>query len=147
MKEMPFAAFLLAWLRPRIWLRIFSETASPDASSPARLMAKPEESFSMFLAVASFVSRSDLSANIALRLWLMIMIILLECVAGHPCPGFPVRKPPFRLPGRESASYRINLPARSPKRLLSCREFRFAGPSADEKTHVASPASDNHRKG
>ncbi len=29
MKEMPLAALLLAWRSPRIWLLIFSETASP----------------------------------------------------------------------------------------------------------------------
>ena len=36
-----------AWFKPRICARIFSETASPEASSPARLILIPEESFSM----------------------------------------------------------------------------------------------------
>ena len=40
-------AFVEAWLRPRIWLLIFSEIARPAASSAARLMRYPEESFSV----------------------------------------------------------------------------------------------------
>ncbi len=68
MKEMPLAALLLAWRSPRIWLLIFSETASPEASSPARTMRSPEESFSMFLSTLSVFTFNWRSAKIALML-------------------------------------------------------------------------------
>ena len=38
MNEMPFCAFDSACVRPRICERIFSDTARPEASSPARLI-------------------------------------------------------------------------------------------------------------
>ena len=44
--EMPSWAFRPAWLRPRTWARSFSLMARPAASSAARLMRRPEESFS-----------------------------------------------------------------------------------------------------
>ena len=68
MKEMPFAAFVLAWRRPRIWLRIFSDTARPEASSPARAMRSPDDSFSMFLSRSRLLTFSCRSAKIALML-------------------------------------------------------------------------------
>ena len=67
-KLMPFEAFAEAWFKPRIWLLIFSETARPEASSPARLMRKPDESFSMSLPMCTLVTPCVLCANIALML-------------------------------------------------------------------------------
>ena len=49
MNEMPFCEFCAAMRRPRICDRIFSDTARPEASSPARLIRRPDESFSMSL--------------------------------------------------------------------------------------------------
>src|SRR5690554_411584 len=49
MTLMPSWAFRIAWFIPRIWARIFSEIASPAASSPARLILKPDESRSRLL--------------------------------------------------------------------------------------------------
>jgi hypothetical protein len=49
MKLMPFAAFVEAWFKPRIWLRIFSDTARPDASSAARVIRIPDDRCSLFL--------------------------------------------------------------------------------------------------
>lgn len=68
MKEMPFSAFLLAWRRPRICERIFSDTARPEASSPARAIRSPDDSFSMFLSRFRLLIFSCLSAKIALML-------------------------------------------------------------------------------
>ena len=45
--EMPSWALRLAWAVPRIWARMPSEIARPAASSAARLMRRPDESFSM----------------------------------------------------------------------------------------------------
>ena len=42
MKESPFWEFFSAWTRPLIWVRIFSDTARPEASSPALLIDSPE---------------------------------------------------------------------------------------------------------
>ncbi len=47
--EMPSWALRLAWAVPRIWARMPSEIARPAASSAARLMRSPEESFSIDL--------------------------------------------------------------------------------------------------
>src|SRR3954449_10609950 len=44
---MPSWALRCAWSRPLIWLRIFSEMPRPAASSAARLMRWPLESFSI----------------------------------------------------------------------------------------------------
>ena len=44
---MPSIVLRWAIAMPRIWARIFSEMARPAASSAARLMRRPEESFSM----------------------------------------------------------------------------------------------------
>src|SRR5690554_6616140 len=49
MTLIPSWAFRIACFIPRIWARIFSEMASPAASSPARLILKPEESRSRLL--------------------------------------------------------------------------------------------------
>ena len=54
--DTPSSELRLAWATPRIWARIFSEMARPAASSAARLMRRPDESFSidfdMLIAVA-----------------------------------------------------------------------------------------------
>jgi len=42
----PSCAFLLAWAVPLIWVRKFSETPKPAASSLARLIRKPVDNFS-----------------------------------------------------------------------------------------------------
>ena len=68
MKEMPSMAFFSARFSPRIWLRIFSDTASPEASSPARVMRRPEDSFSMFLSRTQLLSFCCRWANRALML-------------------------------------------------------------------------------
>ncbi|CAB4603678.1 unannotated protein [freshwater metagenome] len=46
--EMPSWALRLAWRRPLVWARRFWLMTRPAASSAARLMRKPEESFSRF---------------------------------------------------------------------------------------------------
>jgi len=53
MKDTPSSAFRVPWVRPRIWARIFSEIDRPAASSEARLMREPLDSFSMDLLVAT----------------------------------------------------------------------------------------------
>ena len=45
--EMPSSVLRWPWARPLIWPRIFSEMPRPAASSAARLMRMPEESFSI----------------------------------------------------------------------------------------------------
>src|SRR3954470_13029781 len=54
----PSRAFWWAWARPLIWARIFSEMARPAASSAARLMRRPLDSFSMDLLMAVWVPSS-----------------------------------------------------------------------------------------
>ena len=44
---MPSWALRLAWAVPRIWARMPSEIARPAASSAARLMRRPDDSFSI----------------------------------------------------------------------------------------------------
>src|SRR3954464_7100612 len=56
--DTPSSELRLAWLRPRIWARIFSEMARPAASSAARLMRRPLESFSMLLESVVWVPSS-----------------------------------------------------------------------------------------
>ena len=68
MKEMPSSAFCSARRRPRICERIFSDTARPEASSPARLIRIPEESFSMSLSTAQLLNFSCRWAKMALML-------------------------------------------------------------------------------
>ena len=51
MRLMAFWAFSLALLRPLTWPRSFSLMARPAASSAARLMRKPEDSFSRLLLI------------------------------------------------------------------------------------------------
>ena len=68
MNEMPFCAFMEAMRRPRICERIFSDTASPDASSPARLMRKPDDSFSMSLSAAMLLNFNCRWVKMALML-------------------------------------------------------------------------------
>ena len=73
MKEIAFSMLRPAWFRPRIWERSFSETASPEASSPPRLIRWPEDSFSMSLLRSHSLNFTSRFAYIALMLWLMIM--------------------------------------------------------------------------
>ena len=68
MKEMPFCEFCTAMRRPRICDLIFSDTARPDASSPARLIRMPDESFSMSLSEAILLNFRLRSVNMALML-------------------------------------------------------------------------------
>src|SRR5574344_1083938 len=74
MKLIPFEAFFEAWFRPRICERIFSDTASPEASSPARLIFSPDESFSISFLRLKSVTPKERLANIADMLWLMTII-------------------------------------------------------------------------
>jgi len=73
MKDTALSMFLPAWLSPRICDRSFSDTASPDASSPPLLIRIPVDSFSMSLFRSSSLNLTTLFANIALKLWLIIM--------------------------------------------------------------------------
>ena len=73
MKDTALSMFLPAWLRPRICERSFSDTASPDASSPPLLIRMPVDSFSMSLFRSISLNLTCLFANRALMLWLMIM--------------------------------------------------------------------------
>ncbi len=68
MKDTAVSMFRSAWLSPRIWDLIFSDTARPEASSPARLILIPEDSFSMSLFRSSSLNLTCLFANIALKL-------------------------------------------------------------------------------
>ena len=68
--EMPSCALRLAWAVPRIWARMPSEIARPAASSAARLMRRPDESFSIdfeassrVLEVAVGVERLDVGVD------------------------------------------------------------------------------------
>jgi len=70
---MPSSVFRSAWRKPWICERIFSDTASPDASSPARLIRMPEESFSTSLVMLQSWNFKVRCAKIALTLWLIIM--------------------------------------------------------------------------
>jgi len=67
-ERMPSCAFFEARFRPRICDRIFSETARPEASSPARLIRIPDESFSVSFWTSRFVTPRERLANMALRL-------------------------------------------------------------------------------
>ena len=60
--EMPSCALRLAWAVPRIWARMPSEIARPAASSAARLMRRPEDSFSI-----DFDSAIDVLRQVAVR--------------------------------------------------------------------------------
>ena len=52
MRLMPSWALLVAWFRPRIWARSFSEMARPAASSAARLIRRPEDRRSRLVDIA-----------------------------------------------------------------------------------------------
>jgi len=60
-------------LSPRICERSFSDTANPDASSPALLIRIPVDSFWMSLFRSISLNLTCLFAYRALMLWLMIM--------------------------------------------------------------------------
>jgi len=68
MNDTALSMFLPAWLSPRIWDRIFSDTASPEASSPPRLIRIPVASFSMSLFRSISLNLTCRFANIALKL-------------------------------------------------------------------------------
>jgi hypothetical protein len=68
----------MACLKPRICPLIFSEMAKPAASSPARLMRRPDDNFSMFLEALVWFTPNCLCAFSAMML-LLILIFLPPC--------------------------------------------------------------------
>ncbi|OPZ31953.1 MAG: hypothetical protein BWY99_02859 [Synergistetes bacterium ADurb.BinA166] len=63
--DMPSWLFRTAWSSPRTWARIFSDMASPAASSAAELMRSPVESLLMDFSSCMLVTASELYANSA----------------------------------------------------------------------------------
>src|SRR3954451_25172326 len=86
---------------PLIWARILSEMASPAASSAARLMRSPDDSFSMLLLIVSCVPSSWRCALNASILVLMRSDIPSSLMVD---PGHPdqVARSPDRGPQQES---------------------------------------------
>src|SRR5574344_377029 len=85
MKLIPLEAFFEAWFKPRICARIFSDTASPEASSPARLIFSPEESFSISFSRLRLVTPRVRLEYIADMLWLMTIVFSsVETVRQNP---------------------------------------------------------------
>ena len=69
----PFCVLLFAWSRPRIWTRMRSEIAYPEASSAAELIFMPDETFFRLLARAEEFLFSVFSVEMADMLFLTTM--------------------------------------------------------------------------
>ena len=85
--EMPSCALRLACAVPRIWARMPSEIARPAASSAARLMRRPEESFSIDF---------DIPTEVADRLrWALnasTLVLTLSAMRSSLIPGVCIRR-------------------------------------------------------
>src|SRR5690606_16908370 len=114
--EMPSCAFLAAWLRPLICALIFSEMDRPAASSAARFILFPDDSFSMDLPAAVFVTNSWFLVLIAEMLLLIIIrsssssLNLLPGIHSRLLPDVPAH-PGFFL---SSVGARLQLRKRNP---------------------------------
>ena len=80
--EMPSWALRVACLSPEIWARRFWEMTRPAASSAARLMRNPEESFSRLLPIEVFVLdrlRQALKAATLLLIRMVVQSSVIGC--------------------------------------------------------------------
>src|SRR5690554_3562545 len=101
MTLIPSWAFRIAWFIPRIWARIFSEIASPAASSPARLILRPEESRSkLLLRLPSAIPNCRWVFIAEMLLTILITFLLLDYIF----PPLPFGRPPQRS-GRYGTSF------------------------------------------
>ena len=83
--EIPSEAFLEAWVNPLICPLIFSDIARPAASSPALLILKPEDNFSIDFPALVLLTPMFLCAFNAFILWLIIIVVFLLDFPWHPC--------------------------------------------------------------
>src|SRR3954471_17508545 len=92
-RAVPSLALRMAWLVPRTWVRIFSETDRPATSSAARLMRRPVESFCNDAFKPSVFFANELDVIIAVMLWLMRVMrpSVVFAKAALPWPPFPER--------------------------------------------------------
>src|SRR3954453_22473642 len=86
---MPSWALRLAWAVPRIWARMPSEIARPAASSAARLMRRPDDSFSIdFDRPVAVAERLRCALNASTFVFTRRDIEILHDLAGQEPGGF-----------------------------------------------------------